>query len=88
MIDQACGPTVDRTRTGRHLPGTPVDDEATRAGTVDGNLRRPRSVLTLIRPLTCDDVVRPQFPQALLLRRIHLKGRPVLVHPVDERNIR
>jgi len=55
---------------------------------VDEALLRPRSVLNPFTPLTCDDVRRPQFPQALLLRRIHFIRRPVLIEAGDERTER
>ncbi len=88
MTITPCAPAVDRTGMQRAVLGEPVDERLRTVRAVDAAVRRPRSVLTLDQALTCDDAVRPQFPQALLQRRIHLKRRPVLVDPGDERNIR
>ena len=82
----ACASAVDRTGTTRPVPGTPVDDRSVRGWTVDGVVRRPRSVLTLDHALTCDDARRPQFPQGLLLPRVlSFEGQSFIESVDDER---
>jgi hypothetical protein len=77
---------VDSRGTRRERAGTPVDDTAMDAPAVDEQARRPRSVLTLIMPLTCDDGRRPQFPQALLLPRVlSFEGQSFIESVDDER---
>lgn len=88
MMFSPCDHDVDEKRIPRTVPGGPVDERSRRDPTVDITSRSARSILTREYALTCDDVTRPQFPQALLQRLIHLKTRPVLIDPVDERNIR
>ena len=77
---------VDSRGTREARTGTPVDDRRPAGPAVDEDGRRPRSVLSLTRPLTCDDVRRPQFPQALLLPRVlSFEGQSFIESVDDER---
>jgi hypothetical protein len=83
-----CGPAVDGSGTNDAVTGTPVDGGRSAPISVDEHPGRPRSVLTPFPALTCDDARRPQFPQALLLRRVLLLKRPIFVEPGDDRHTR
>jgi hypothetical protein len=79
-----CAQAVDTWGTRPSFSGTGVDGGVVQGRSVDSDVRRPRSVLTPLSPVTCDDARRTQFPQPLLLRRILLKKRTVLVEAGDE----
>ena len=77
---------VDSRGTRGARTGTPVDERLVTSPSVDEQARRPRSVLTPTMPLTCDDVRRPQFPQALLLPRVlSFEGQSFIESVDDER---
>jgi hypothetical protein len=75
---------VDSRRTDERRSGTAVEHGSWDVPTVDEWARRPRSVLTPTMALTCDDVRRPQFPQALLLRRILFYEGQTFIEAVDD----
>lgn len=80
-----CAAAVDTMWMERSTSGTPVDEVAECASSGDERLFRPRSVLTPVTPLTCEDVRSPQFPHPLLLRRIVSLRAHAFIGPGDDR---
>jgi len=77
--------TVDGLGTIDLLRGTAVDEAPHLTTAVDDDGVRPRSVLTPVVRLTCDDAGHPQFPHPLRRRRIPLGGGPIIIMAGDER---
>jgi len=75
---------VDSSGTNLPSSGTSVDEAVEIVRAVQDGHDAPLFVLTPSRALTCDDAARPQFPQALLRRRILLLKRPVLIEAEDK----
>ena len=65
--------------------GTAVDDTVAVAPAVDRHAARPRSVLTPMVRLTCDDARHPQFPHPLRRRRILPSRGTIVITAGDER---
>jgi hypothetical protein len=79
---------VDSRGTAGVRTGTAVESSSGASLPVDGNVRRPPSVLTPTTVLTCDDARRPQFPQALLLPRVlSYEGQSFIESVDDERRL-